>query len=136
MKRTAELVSAAKDAQAHAYVPYSHFRVGAALLTASGEIISGCNIENASYGLTNCAERTAFFKAISEGKTEFTHLVVIGDTADAISPCGACRQVMVEHCAPEMPVTLCNQSGDVKEMTVAELMPYSFTSTETVDPQA
>ncbi|KAF1298427.1 cytidine deaminase [Enterococcus sp. JM4C] len=110
-----------------AYVPYSHFPVGACLVTKSGKTYQGINIENASFGLTNCAERTAFFKAVSEGESEFAHLVVAGHTPEPISPCGACRQVMAEFCSPEMPVTLLGDNGVEKQMTVRELLPYAFT---------
>lgn len=115
-----------------AYVPYSKFPVGASLLTKEGEIFSGCNIENASFGLTNCAERTALFKAISEGKKEFDYLVVTGDTEGPISPCGACRQVMAEFCDPDMPVLLTNKSGDSQETTVTGLLPGAFKSGDMV----
>lgn len=125
-----QLIEVAKEALQTAYVPYSEFPVGAALLTKEGQIFSGCNIENASFGLTNCAERTAIFKAVSEGQKEFQHLVVIGQTEQPISPCGACRQVLVEFCQPDMPVTLCNLNGDLKETTIQELLPYSFTEIE------
>ena len=91
-----QVINAAQEAAENAYVPYSQFRVGAALLTKDGDIFQGCNIENASFGLTNCAERTAIFKAISEGHRDFECLAVYGDTKEPISPCGACRQVMVE----------------------------------------
>lgn len=111
-----------------AYVPYSKFPVGAALLTKDGKIYTGCNIENASYPLTNCAERTAFFKAVSEGDLEFKKLLVTGGTEGPISPCGACRQVMAEFCAPDMPVVLTNTTGDTFETTVSELLPGAFTS--------
>ena len=117
----------AKVAQSKAYVPYSKFPVGAALIAKDGQIYQGCNIENASFGLTNCAERTAFFKAVSAGNLAFEHLVIVGNTDEPISPCGACRQVMVEFCQPEMSVTLVSGSGSTKETTVAELLPYSFT---------
>ncbi len=123
-----EWIDTAIEAMSKAYVPYSKFPVGAALITETGEIFQGCNIENASFGLTNCAERTAFFKAVSEGNVSFSHLVVAGETEDPISPCGACRQVMVEFCKPDMPVTLINTRGDVKETTVSGLLPYSFES--------
>ncbi|MEA4829749.1 MAG: cytidine deaminase, partial [Enterococcus thailandicus] len=82
---------------------------------------------NASFGLTNCAERTAFFKAVSEGEKQFSHLVIAGHTPEPISPCGACRQVMAEFCSPEMPVTLVGDDGVTKTMTVRELLPYAFT---------
>lgn len=128
MSAKKEWIEVAIDGMEKAYVPYSKFPVGAALITETGEIFQGCNIENASFGLTNCAERTAFFKAVSEGNVAFSHLVVAGATDDPISPCGACRQVMVEFCKPDMPVTLVNTKGDVKETTVSGLLPYSFES--------
>lgn len=109
-----------------AYVPYSHFPVGAALLTANDEIYTGCNIENSSFGLTNCAERTAIFKAISEGIYDFAGLVVTAKTETPVSPCGACRQVLAEFCDAEMPVILTNEKGDIKETTVEGLLPGYF----------
>ncbi|WP_301108135.1 cytidine deaminase [Sporosarcina sp.] len=109
-----------------AYVPYSKFPVGAALETANGKIFRGCNIENSAYGLANCAERTAIFKAVSEGEKTFKSLTVIGDTAGPISPCGSCRQVLAEFCAPDMPVYLTNLKGDVQETTVEQLLPGAF----------
>ncbi|MGX7014291.1 cytidine deaminase [Vagococcus silagei] len=123
-------IEIAREALQKAYVPYSEFPVGAALVASDGKVYTGCNIENASFGLTNCAERTAIFKAVSEGVTEFQHLVVIGRTKEPISPCGACRQVLVEFCSPDMPVTLCNLDGKVKETTIKELLPYSFVEVE------
>lgn len=111
-----------------AYVPYSKFPVGAALLTKDGEVYTGCNIENASYPLSMCAERTAFFKAVSEGNVDFEKLLVTGGTEGPISPCGACRQVMAEFCSPDMPVILTNEKGNTSETTVAELLPGAFTS--------
>lgn len=122
-----EWIDIAVDALDKAYVPYSGFPVGACLVTKDGKTYQGINIENASFGLTNCAERTAFFKAVSEGEREFSHLVVAGHTKGAISPCGACRQVMAEFCSPDMPVTLIGDEGAVKETTVAGLLPYAFT---------
>jgi cytidine deaminase len=125
-----QLVTKAIEARTYAYVPYSHFPVGAALLTESGEIILGCNIENASYGLCNCAERTAFFKAISSAgqRTEktFSALAVVADTVRPVPPCGACRQVMSEFCETSMPVYLSNLKGDIVETTVGELLPGAF----------
>ncbi|EJS67016.1 MULTISPECIES: cytidine deaminase [Bacillus cereus group] len=109
-----------------AYIPYSKFPVGAALVTKEGKIYTGCNIENASYGLCNCAERTAIFKAVSEGEREFSYLVITGETDGPISPCGACRQVIAEFCDPEMPVLLTNVKGDEKEVTVGQLLPGAF----------
>ncbi|WP_242307030.1 cytidine deaminase [Bacillus cereus group sp. BfR-BA-01524] len=110
-----------------AYIPYSKFPVGAALVTKEGKIYTGCNIENASYGLCNCAERTAIFKAVSEGERDFSYLVITGETDGPISPCGACRQVIVEFCNPKMPVLLTNVKGDEKEVTVEQLLPGAFT---------
>ncbi|MGG0240428.1 cytidine deaminase [Bacillus rhizoplanae] len=109
-----------------AYIPYSKFPVGAALVTKDGKIYTGCNIENASYGLCNCAERTAIFKAVSEGERNFSYLVITGNTDGPISPCGACRQVIAEFCDPQMPVLLTNQKGDEKEVTVESLLPGGF----------
>ncbi|HDR4439080.1 cytidine deaminase [Bacillus cereus] len=111
-----------------AYIPYSKFPVGAALVTKEGKIYTGCNIENASYGLCNCAERTAIFKAVSEGERDFSYLVIIGETDGPISPCGACRQVIAEFCDPKMPVLLTNVKGDEKEVTVEQLLPGAFTN--------
>lgn len=110
-----------------AYVPYSKFPVGAALLTKDGQVFSGCNIENASYSLTNCAERTAIFKAVSEGNREFTKLVITANTEGPVSPCGACRQVIAEFCEPEMTVVLTNKVGVTVETTVGDLLPGAFT---------
>lgn len=121
------LIEKANDMLDLAYVPYSKFPVGAALLSKTGEVFTGCNVENASYGLSNCAERTAIFKAVSEGVQAFDKLVITGDTDGPISPCGACRQVISEFCAPNMPVVLTNVRGDIKETTVAELLPGAFT---------
>ena len=122
-----EWIDIAIDSLEKAYVPYSHFPVGACLVTKEGKTYQGLNIENASYGLSNCAERTAIFKAVSEGEREFSHLVIAGHTPEPISPCGACRQVMAEFCDPAMPVTLVGDNGVVKEMTVEGLLPYTFT---------
>ena len=125
-----KLIELAKTARSKAYVPYSKFQVGAVLITEDDEVILGCNIENASYGLANCAERTAIFKAVSEGKTKFKKLVVIGDTEGPISPCGACRQVISEFCAKDMPVILTNMHGKIQETTVGELLPFSFSPSD------
>ncbi|MFO8068675.1 MAG: cytidine deaminase [Alkalibacterium sp.] len=126
------LVSKADAMLSKAYVPYSKFPVGAALHTKDGKTYTGCNIENASYGLSNCAERTAIFKAVSEGDKEFDYLVVTGGTEEPISPCGACRQVMVEFCEPDMKVLLTNKKGKIKETTVAELLPGAFQAEDMV----
>ena len=111
-----------------AYIPYSKFPVGAALVTKEGKIYTDCNIENASYGLCNCAERTPIFKAVSEGERDFSYLVITGETDGPISPCGACRQVIAEFCDPKMPVLLTNVKGDEKEVTVEQLLPGAFTN--------
>lgn len=120
-----ELLQAALDARLKAYAPYSKFLVGAAVRTQSGKIYTGCNIENASYGLTVCGERNAIFAAVGAGERKFTALCVVGDTEGPISPCGACRQVMAEFKVPV--IILANLKGDVKEYTLEELLPYSFT---------
>ncbi|RZI48070.1 cytidine deaminase [Lactococcus kimchii] len=127
MPATKEMIAAARQAASRAYVPYSHFPVGAAFHTTSGQIIQGCNIENASFGLTNCAERTAIFKAVSEGIRDFDALYIFGETKAPISPCGACRQVLAEFCPAEMPVFLISKDDEVMETSVGELLPYSFT---------
>lgn len=119
-----ELFEAAVKARQNAYAPYSHFAVGAAVRAKDGRIFTGCNIENASYGLCNCAERCAIFAAVKEGVREFSALCVTADTPEPVSPCGACRQVMAEFAIPK--VYLTNLKGDCKETTVAELLPYSF----------
>lgn len=123
-----QLLEQAIAARGNAYVPYSKFPVGAALLTAEGKVYLGCNIENAGYSLTNCAERTAMFKAVSEGDLKFVALAVSADTEGPVSPCGACRQVLAEFCAPDMPVYLTNLKGDVQNTTVSELLPGAFTT--------
>lgn len=120
------LIAQAKIAREKAYVPYSKFSVGAALLDENGTVYHGCNIENSAYSMTNCAERTAFFKAVSEGVHTFKALAVTGDTEGPISPCGACRQVIAEFCDGAMPVYLTNLKGDVFETTVAGLLPGAF----------
>ncbi|MBQ3113793.1 MAG: cytidine deaminase [Phascolarctobacterium sp.] len=119
-----ELLNAALSARERAYAPYSKFLVGAAVLAKSGKIYTGCNIENASYGLTVCAERNALFSAVGAGEREFTALCVVGDTEAPISPCGACRQVMAEFKVSR--IILANLRGDVKEYTLEELLPYGF----------
>lgn len=122
------LINEAKSAREMAYVPYSKFKVGAALLTKDGKVYRGCNIENAAYSMCNCAERTALFKAYSEGDKEFTAIAVIADTERPVPPCGACRQVISELCPEDMPVILTNLHGDVYELTVKELLPGAFSA--------
>ncbi len=121
-----QLIKAAADARGKAYVPYSRFPVGAALITEDGTLYTGANIENASFGLTCCAERTAIFKAMSEGHRKFSVIAVIADTPDACSPCGACRQVMSEF-GPEARVVLTNLHGNTLVTSVRELLPGAFT---------
>ena len=127
-----KLVDEALEARLNAYVPYSNFKVGAAVLTKDGKIFRGCNIENASYGLCNCAERTALFKVYSEGykKDDIVMMSVSGDTKNPISPCGACRQVMNELLHKDTPVILTNNKKDVYKTTVKDLLPYSFDEVE------
>ncbi|MCD1260452.1 cytidine deaminase [Paenibacillus athensensis] len=121
-----QLIEAARKARLKAYTPYSGFQVGAAVLTKQGKVITGCNIENASYGLCNCAERTALFKAYSEGDVEVEAIAVVADSEGPVSPCGACRQVMLELCPGETPVLLTNLHGDTMETTVDGLLPFGF----------
>lgn len=124
--KTSQLISEAKIARDKAYTPYSKFNVGAALLTSDGKVYHGCNIENAAYSMTNCAERTAIFKAVSEGDTEFIAIAVVADTKRPVPPCGACRQVIAELCPKDMKVILTNLNGDIQELTVKELLPGAF----------
>ncbi|MFP5110779.1 cytidine deaminase [Bacillaceae bacterium C204] len=123
---TNDLIVEANKAREFAYVPYSNFKVGAALLSREGQVFHGCNIENAAYGMTNCAERTALFKAYSEGITQFDSLVVVADTDRPVPPCGACRQVISELCDPEMEVVLTNLKGDLQKVLVKDLLPGAF----------
>lgn len=120
-----ELILKAKEAQKKSYSPYSSFPVGAALLTEDGEIYTGVNIENASFGLTNCAERTAIFKAVSEGKTHFKTIAIVGkDTY--LPPCGACRQVMAEFCKKDFRIIMAKNEEDYIVKTLEEILPLSF----------
>jgi cytidine deaminase len=119
------LVAAARDARERAIAPYSHFRVGAALATTDGRIFTGCNVENASYGLTVCAERVALLKALSEGAREFSAIVVVADTASPTPPCGPCRQLLWEYCG-DIPVTLANLDAITGNHTVGALLPFPF----------
>ena len=121
-------VSIAEKAKENAYVPYSKFKVGAALLTKSGKVYTGCNVEIASYGATNCAERTAIFKAISEGESEFEKIAVASSNDCETFPCGICRQVIVEF-SKDLKIILGSTSKNiVKEYTINDLLPHSFTS--------
>ncbi|HEL2006534.1 TPA: cytidine deaminase [Streptococcus suis] len=124
---TIDLIELAVKNSQKAYVPYSKFPVSAVLVAKTGEIFTGVNIENASFSLTNCAERTAIFKAISEGVKDFSEIIIYGETEKPISPCGACRQVMAEFFDKDLKVTLVAKDKSTVEMTVGELLPYSFT---------
>lgn len=128
------LVEEAKQALEQAYAPYSGFRVGAALLDGTGRVWRGCNIESASYTPTNCAERTAIFKAISEGVRDFKAMALVGRASDAheltqesTAPCGVCRQVMAEFCSGDFEIVLCNARGEVEIWTLEEMLPLRFT---------
>jgi cytidine deaminase len=122
------LVKAALAAREFAYAPYSEFKVGAAALAKDGRVFAGCNVENAAYGLCNCAERTALFAAVAAGcrPGDFTHLAVVADTPGPVPPCGACRQVMHEIGGPLMIVVQSNLRGDTAQTTVAQLLPGAF----------
>jgi len=121
-----ELALKAVEAKINAHAPYSNFRVGAALLTENSKLYTGCNVENASYGLSNCAERTAIFKAVSEGEKKFTKIAIASDAESFCPPCGACRQVMLEFMDPEAVVVLINPQNQIKEFTLKQLIPYNF----------
>lgn len=125
-----ELVSLAKKAAEKAYAPYSHFTVGAALLASSGKVYLGCNVENSSYGATNCAERTAFFKAVSEGERDFEMIALVGGKEGNFdsfcTPCGTCRQVMAEFCGEDFKIILGRNDGEVKVYTLKEILPLAF----------
>lgn len=134
-KRDTELIQAAMEARERAYAPYSGYLVGAALLADDGEIYQGCNIENASYGATNCAERTAFFNAVSQGKRDFQAIAIVGGSRevqqgenfpDMAYPCGICRQVMREFCGPDFRILVGRSTEDFEEYTLDELLPESF----------
>ena len=123
-----QLIDEARAARELAYTPYSNFKVGAALECKDGRVFRGCNVENASYGLCNCAERTAFFSAIAHGDKpgDFAALAVIGATDGPIAPCGACRQVILELGGDDLPVVLTNLGGDILETTAAGQLPNAF----------
>lgn len=125
-----KLMDCAIKARENAYSPYSHFAVGATLLCEDGTLFEGCNIENASYGLTNCAERTAIFKAVSEGHIKFKALAVVADTEGPCAPCGACRQVMAEFKIPL--IIMGNLMGNIKIVTMEELLPFSFSECDVI----
>ena len=123
-----ELKSAAQSMLDRAYAPYSHFPVGAALECEDGTVFTGCNVENAAYGSTICAERTAIVKAVSEGHRDFVRIAIAGKSKDFCVPCGSCRQVMMEF-APEMEVICLNAAGESKSFVLRELLPYGFDHT-------
>lgn len=124
-----QVVQAAIEARSRAYAPYSNYSVGAAVLATSGRIYQGCNIENASYGLTICAERVALSSAVAAGEKAFELLVVAGGAEKPGMPCGACRQFIVEWTTPDFPVIVVSASGQRIELSIAELMPYAFDPT-------
>lgn len=130
-----ELIKTATEMTKRSYVPYSHFHVGAALLDSNGKVWTGCNIENAAYGPSNCAERTAVFKAVSEGARSFEAIAIVGGPEDEngkvqiqdfCPPCGVCRQVLSEFCDRDFKIILANGKGEQKVFTLAELLPESF----------
>ena len=128
-----ELLKTAIEARENAYVPYSHFAVGAALLAKSGKVYRGCNVENAAYGPTNCAERTAFFTAVCAGEREFEALAICGGPAgkpvsELCAPCGVCRQIIREFCPDDFPIVLTTDGTKLYETTLAELLPLSFSA--------
>jgi len=121
-----ELVEKAKEARNFSYSPYSKFRVGAALLTKTGKVYTGCNIENIAFGPTVCAERTAIFKAISEGEKEFEAIAIISDLKTYVYPCGVCRQVMSEFFKADTPVVCATDKGEFTVIKFSDVMPYCF----------
>lgn len=125
MEKKEELIEAATKVRENSYAPFSDFRVGAALETFDGEIIAGCNVESASYGLTVCAERVAIWKAISEGKKKIKHIAVVADTEDLTPPCGVCRQIIWEF-GGDIPVVMANLKGKVETVQMKELLPRAF----------
>jgi cytidine deaminase len=120
-----KLVEAAREVREKAYAPFSNFKVGAAVITKSGKIYTGCNVESASYGLTVCAERVAIWKAVSEGEKEFTDIAVVADTQELTPPCGVCRQIIWEFCN-DIPVTFANLHGKTETVQMKELLPRAF----------
>lgn len=125
-----KLIEKAFDMLNYSYAPYSNFKVGAALLGKSGKVYGGCNVENAAYGPSNCAERTAVFKAVSEGEREFSSICIVGglngQVKDFCSPCGVCRQVLAEFCEKDFEIILVNGQGEVRKFTLGQLLPESF----------
>ncbi len=132
-----KLIELAHEARKRAYTPYSHFQVGAALVTKQGKVYLGCNIENAAFGPSNCAERTAIFKAVSEGEKTFTAIAIVGGSKGKIesycAPCGVCRQVMAEFCKSDFKIITAKSVDDYKIQTLAELLPDSFGGSDSFD---
>ncbi len=126
MSEKEELIQEAISIRSKAYVPYSTFPVGAALLTKTGKIYTGCNIENAAYPVSCCAERVAIFKAIADGESEFKEMAVVADTKRPVPPCGSCRQVMSEFFDKKLTIHLTNLHSNIKSVTMDELLPFSF----------
>lgn len=126
MKTEKELANLAFAAKLKSIATYSNFHVGAALQTLNGKIIIGANIENATYGLTICAERTAVFKALLDGERDFASIAIAGDSVDYLPPCGACRQILMEFCGDELDVIMVNKKGETKTIKMKDLLPYSF----------
>ena len=123
-----ELVEVAKKYREYAYAPYSKFKVGAAVLTKEGRVYGGCNIENASYPVTNCAERTAIFKAVSEGEHEFAAIAIVADTPGPCAPCGMCRQAISEFRIER--IIMANSKGDMQAVSLEEILPFAFTEND------
>ena len=121
-----ELLQIANKVKLNSYSPYSKFRVGAVVITDEGTLYSGVNVENASYGLTNCAERTAIFNAVSSGERKFKTIVLVSDSEDFITPCGACRQVLMEICGKDLEVVMSNIDNEIRILKLEELLPLSF----------
>jgi cytidine deaminase len=124
------LVKKALEAKKFAYVPYSGFHVGAAVLTSDGRIFTGCNVENASYGASICAERTAVVKAVSEGETKISAIAITSDSNTLTFPCGICRQVIAEFGIPEISLICSNKNGEYKEYSMTDILPHAFTRTD------
>ena len=129
-----KLIRLAKEAMQHAYTPYSGFKVGAALLTAEGKVYQGCNIENAAFGPTNCAERTAFFRAVYEGERNFAAIAVVGGKngviEDIFPPCGVCRQVMQEFCGPDVMIYMGRSDDSYVAVRLEDFLPYGFSASK------
>ncbi|HHW22103.1 MAG TPA: cytidine deaminase [Clostridiaceae bacterium] len=133
MAKAERLVSLAVEAKENAYVPYSGFHVGAALYADNGKVYTGCNVENASFGATICAERTAVVKAISDGAKKILAMAISSDSNSPTMPCGICRQVISEFCSPDMPLYLSNSRGEYKAYSFEDLLPHSFKQSDMED---